>query len=497
MNKFTPALTLLFATILFCLNPNKALAEVVHCEDESCFAKQASACKANTSYLTPIIAGAQVRYDIVGRLKDSCDIFMTYTQHPNPDWTDKPLMFSINPDGDIDAQIKAAVASCLEEGKGGKWLCDGPFYDAAGEPEKPPAPVIASDSPCGVDFAEESPPLYPMPRDGQWGYVTRDGEWAIEPRWAYAEPFSEGRAAVESNGRWGVIDAEGNYVLEPMLQSALSPLQPYSQGCSTANVQKDGSPSAFFVDRMGRFWLEDKLPDALNGKNIWEFGRFSGGRAWFRAMGDKLSESYGWIDAQGNVALKDDFSGAGEFVNGRAPAAQGDRYSWAYIDTQGNPVIPDRWKFKGARPFSEGLAAAAVESHRWMYFDAEGVLTIKKVALRSTREVLGKPVNEAEIQAAGDFHDGLAPIRPAMMFDAGGLIFIHPDGTEAFSPKTDLGFLVCSDLPEFRSGLVQLLVADEGVECKDVRNSPASGRGDKAHYVYLDTSGNIVLQESN
>lgn len=483
--------------MLACLGVGDVVAAVESCKDESCFTQRAADCKANTSYLTPKIAGAQVRYTILRRFKEDCDIAMTYTQHPNPDWIDKSLMFVIDPDGNIDAQIKAAVASCLEEGKGGQWLCDGPFYDTAGEPEKPPTPVIASEPPCGVDVAEEGPPLYPMPRNGRWGYVTRDGEWAIEPRWMYAEPFSEGRAVVNDMGLWGVIDRAGNYVLEPMLNSAMPALLPYSQGCSTANVQNEGGPSAFFVDRAGRFWLEDKLPEALSGKNIWEFGPFSGGRAWFLAVGDKLSESYGWIDAQGNVVLKDDFSGAGEFVNGRAPAAQGDRYSWAYIDRNGIPVIPDRWKFKNARPFSEGLAAAAVKSYRWMYFDTEGALVIKKVALRSTRDVLGKPVNEVEIEAAGDFHDGLAPIRPAMMFNASGLIYIHPDGSEAFSPHADLGFLVCSKLPEFRNGLVQLLVADEGVECKDVRFSPASGRGDKAQYVYLDTSGNIVFQEAD
>ena len=167
--------------------------------------------------------------------------------------------------------------------------------------------------------------------------------------------FSEGRAAVETGGQWGVINQQGEYVLEPVLRSAscaamagkadacAPPLKPFSQGCSVANVQKDGSPHAFFVARNGQVWLDDGPPDDLSGKNIWSFGRFSGGRAWFQAMGDRLAESFGWIDAQGKVVLNDDFSGAGEFVDGLAPAASGGRYSWAYIDLEGNPAIDEDW----------------------------------------------------------------------------------------------------------------------------------------------------------
>ena len=488
----------------------QAIAAVVICQDEACFALRAADCKAATQYTTPEIAGAQVRYSILGSHKNFCDIDMVYTQHPNPNWMHKPLLFTIDADGDIDSQIKSAVAACLE-GQGGKWLCDGPFYSKAGDAENPTAPVAASEPPCGVDVAEESPPLYPMPRNGQWGYVTRDGEWAIEPRWAYAEPFSEARAIVDNGGAWGVIDRRGNYVLEPILSSSVcetssgnrhvcqSPMQTYSQGCSKANIQKDGSPHPFFVDRAGRFWLDDELPEQLGAKDVWDFGRFSGGRAWFQVMGDNLQESFGWIDAQGKVVLNDEFSGAGQFIDGRAPAASGGKYSWAYIDTDGNPVLPDRWKFNGARAFSEGLAAAEVKPYRWMYFNSEGSIQVENVTLTPPREVLGKTMNVAVFQAAGDFHNGLAPVFPAMMFDAEELIYVRPDGTEAFAPASKLGLTVCqaSSLPEFRDGLVQLLVADEGAECGDARPGQATVEGENVHYIYVDTAGTIVLQETD
>ena len=223
-------------------------------------------------------------------------------------------------------------------------------------------------------------------------------------------------------------------MLEPVLRAERSPLQPFSQGCATANVQKDGKPHAFFVSRDGQYWLHDERPAALADLDIWEFGDFSGGRAWFRAMGEGLQESYGWIDQGGEMILGNDFSGAGEFVDGRAPAAKNGRYSWAYIDLEGNPVLPDRWKFNGARAFSEGLAAAEVKAYRWMYFSTEGAIAIDHVSLKIPREVIGNMISEADIEAAGDFHDGLAAILSAKMFYAQELIYIRPDGSEAFAP---------------------------------------------------------------
>ncbi len=509
MNNFTSIFTCLLTTTIICLFGNEAMAAGKTCRDESCFAGQVADCNAGSNYTSPVIVEAQVRYSILGPHGRGCEVDMVYTRHSNPEWVHKPLLFTIDPDGDIDAQIKSAVTGCLE-GKGAQWLCDGPLHDMTGGVEKITKTVAAAISPCGVDISDNGPSLYPMPRNSQWGYVTSDGEWAIEPRWAYAEPFSEGRAIVDDGGMWGVINREGNYVLEPVVRSSScetsvgnqsvcqSPLQPFSQGCSTADTQKDGSPHPFFVDRDGRFWLDDQLPKDLSGLDIWEFGRFSGGRAWFLAMGEGLKKSYGWIDSEGKVILNNEFSGAGEFVSGRAPAASGGKYSWAYIDTDGNSVLPSKWKFNGARPFSEGLAAAEVKAYRWMYFKKEGTIAIDHVSLRGPREVIGEMLSEADIQAAGDFHDGLAPILPANMFDAQELIYIHPDGTEAFAPGSDQGLEVCSAsrMPEFRNGLVQLLVADEGAECTGASAGRALLEGANAHYVYLDTSGNIVLQET-
>ena len=499
-------ITFIFVTfVIMCPGMENAIAAVTDCDDEACFIEQAADCKKNTRFLTAKFAGAQVRYSIMGAYKGRCDIRMVYTQHPDPEWVDLSMGFVIDPEGDIDMQIKSAVAGCLG-GDDAQWLCGGSLFDmvtGAGDEtaEVFAEPVAAASPPCGVEVVDDGPPLYPMPQDGKWGYVTRDGEWAIEPRWIQAEPFSEGRAAVSKDGLWGIIDRQGEYVLGPVLRSPIigSPLLPFSQGCATANIQKDGFPHAFFVSRDGRYWFHDERPSELADRRIWSFGRFSSGRAWFQVVAKDLTNSYGWIDSQGKVVLQDNFSGAGDFVNGKAPAAKGGRGEgfYAYIDLEGNPVIPSKWKFYSAKPFSEGLAAARSNKH--YYFDMKGAIVIDRVKLKVSREFNGKMLTEVEISEAGNFHDSLAPIRPDWISYDEPLIYIRPDGTEAFAPTSELGVVVCwnSRLAEFRDGLVQLLVADKGEACNGLDEANDLIKAGKARYVYLDSSGNIVLQQKD
>src|SRR5699024_4207169 len=78
--------------------------------------------------------------------------------------------------------------------------------------------------PCGTTVAVSGEPLYPLPRNGRWGYVDGDGDWVIEPQWRQAGFFSEGRAVVDagsaSGSVWGVIDRDGDYVVAAELASA-------------------------------------------------------------------------------------------------------------------------------------------------------------------------------------------------------------------------------------------------------------------------------------
>ncbi len=65
----------------------------------------------------------------------------------------------------------------------------------------------------------ESTSLFPIKKDGKWGYIDKTGKIIIDPQYDDAWPFSEGLAAVmivdEETGKWGYIDKTGKYVWEP------------------------------------------------------------------------------------------------------------------------------------------------------------------------------------------------------------------------------------------------------------------------------------------
>ncbi|MEH8029555.1 WG repeat-containing protein [Gallibacterium anatis] len=53
-------------------------------------------------------------------------------------------------------------------------------------------------------------------KNGLYGFVNRDGEVIIEPKFLYAGRFSQGRSAVKDrNQLWGFIDKTGKYVIAP------------------------------------------------------------------------------------------------------------------------------------------------------------------------------------------------------------------------------------------------------------------------------------------
>lgn len=364
----------------------------------------------------------------------------------------------------------------------------------------PPGPL-----PCGVPLEghQEAEALYPMPYDGKWGFVNRSGAWILDPTWARVTDFSEGRAVVaEVDGLWGVIDNAGEYILEPSLRSQSSitwenrritdpPLKPFSEGCS-AGVGGTTADAPFFVDRDGNIYWAQGRPAPLDDLDVHEFGSFSEGKAWFRVFDIDSDLTYGWTDAAGNIAIPVEYGGAGQFVGGVAPAGA-DRYTWGYIDEQGELVFPRKWTLEFATSYSQGLAYVSFAGGGTAYVDSEGIVfdSVK------SEELLDELGGSLAIRAGGEFHDGLAPVSagapPDRLF-----AYVDREGSIAFVPDDIPGIEVCDSRarPEFRNGLVRLLVADDGEDCGG--NAPflselASYQG--ASYVYLDTSGRIVLRE--
>ncbi|EIQ3151057.1 WG repeat-containing protein, partial [Campylobacter coli] len=115
--------------------------------------------------------------------------------------------------------------------------------------------------------------------DGQWSFLDKNGEFAIEPKFDNLGVFSEGLAGVGLNGKYGFIDKSGKIVIEPKFDN----LGVFSEGL--AGVGLNGKYG--FIDKNGEFVIKPKFDEA------WDF---SEGLAKV-----ELNRKYGFMDKNGKI----------------------------------------------------------------------------------------------------------------------------------------------------------------------------------------------------
>jgi hypothetical protein len=255
--------------------------------------------------------------------------------------------------------------------------------------------------------------LFPIVKDGKWGYMDESGTVKIAPQYDQAFDFYEGLACVVKYPWRGFIDATGAMVIEPKFSWAGRFREGFAPINSTtmlygghANYYKS-PPRVLFIDRTGEVQKHlqasrDGVHDGLvvtyrkhvfdtEGKKLGhdadEVGVFSGGLAPARKK--KL---WGYLDHSMKWAIEPRFDLADGFSDGMAAVGTltaeakenmkkrryGARdktwdYTWGFIDRTGAVVIES--KYENAWRFSEGLASVC-SGGKWGYIDKEGTMVI-------------------------------------------------------------------------------------------------------------------------
>ncbi|MFW5658384.1 MAG: WG repeat-containing protein [Bacteroidota bacterium] len=230
------------------------------------------------------------------------------------------------------------------------------------EAEPPPLREIERESPDPTS-AYKLPDgfLVPVAKDGHWGLVDRNGEWVVEPEFAWIDEFSGSLALARRDSSLGYIDTSGTFrtidhnpfgLLRDEMTSSLQ----YSRGLA---VQFDENGKCGYVNTQGEFAIPPKFDFA------WPFGE--DGRALV-----KQGQRMGVIDTKGVFLLRPILTHVAE--PGRQPFAEGlepfeMKGRWGYIDANSRLRIPAT--FLEAHPFSEGYAVVRTQSG-YAYINTEG-----------------------------------------------------------------------------------------------------------------------------
>ena len=165
------------------------------------------------------------------------------------------------------------------------------------------------------------------------GFVDKQFQWVIGPKYTDARAFSEERAAVQIGGQWGFIDKTGRIVVPATYDLAL----PFSNGMA---LVRGGAESLFgFVDRAGREVMPPQFAFAT---------AFNDDRSLVRLPGGRLTI----IDRIGNSIDQLEADAASEFSEGLASVRV--KGLSGYVDRSGTWAIAPR--FTTADSFWRGLA---------------------------------------------------------------------------------------------------------------------------------------------
>ena len=283
-----------------------------------------------------------------------------------------------------------------------------------------------------------SPPvmLFPIVKDGKWGYMNEKGKVVIEPKYQLAWDFSEGLATVALDALRGYIDQTGNLVIPTKFGWAGK----FCEGLARVNFHK------------GRFGTHIEWYRAVAGVGfIDKTGKTVTQEAYSTGLSD-FSEGVAWIVGGyiGKDGKKIPFEGeeGSRFSEGMAAARKGSL--WGYIDHSMKFVVQP--EFTAAREFSEGLAAVMIPGTPPPE-DANALKDWQKNVKSKWGFIdkTGKVVIPGQFVDAGRFSEGRAPVLPELdVQDAGGSSsgslsggagktwgYVDKDGIMAVKPQFD------------------------------------------------------------
>ena len=151
--------------------------------------------------------------------------------------------------------------------------------------------------------------------DGQWGFISEQGDLIVANRYQLVDEFSEGLCPVQLIGKWGVIDKEEKLLIQPVYDE----IQAFYGGLA---VVRQGNRYGL-TDRSGKLILEVNYQSIRREKNY----------IIFESAGLK-----GLADARGNIIRNPQYDALSTTDNKHFLVRKGDK--WGVISLSGEDTVP-------------------------------------------------------------------------------------------------------------------------------------------------------------
>ena len=191
-------------------------------------------------------------------------------------------------------------------------------------------------------------------KDGLWGFIAPNGEYAIEPIYKQASYFHNGYARVELKDGWSFIDTTGKLQTE----RTFARLEDFSPA-GLALAVKDRNSDYGYIDTQGNWAIKAQFEDATS------FGKAN--RASVRQ-----NEKWGVINEKGEWVVKPAYEKMDEFGDKNFTAFYVDWDKGGLIDTSGNITFDHRDKrFYSPRYYTQ-CDVVTMEDYGPNFFDLNG-----------------------------------------------------------------------------------------------------------------------------
>jgi len=184
-------------------------------------------------------------------------------------------------------------------------------------------------------------------QDGKFGYISKAGDWQIQPEFKVAKNFSEDLAeAMNDNKKWGFINRKGEWVIQPDYDKTKA----FNSGIAVVLKEKEW----FYINPKG-----EKILDNITTDKVYDFNE---GLALIR-QGDNV----GFINTIGEVVIEPKFNKAFDFINGYAKVREGEK--WGLVDKTGNYFV--KTEYDGVSNVYNGNVVAEIDERHGLIINGE------------------------------------------------------------------------------------------------------------------------------